>query len=53
MENTQQQTKECKKCKQKGVSKSQWASIILGFYILGTSIYGSIILIRKIIELFN
>ena len=38
---------ECKKCNKKPVSKTQYITIIGGFYLLGSSIYGTV----KIFEL--
>ena len=44
----------CKKCKQKkGTSRKQIGSIIVGTYVLFASIYGTIVIINKIIDLFN
>jgi hypothetical protein len=51
MENTQQQG--CKTCKQKGPGPVQIGSIILGVYILFTSIYGTIVLVKDIISWFK
>jgi hypothetical protein len=42
---------ECRKCKQKGVSKKQIGLIILGFYLLFSSIYGTIVLFNKLKDL--
>jgi hypothetical protein len=53
MENYEQQTTECKKCKQRGPGAFQIGSIILGFYIIITSIYGTIELFKNIISLFK
>lgn len=41
----------CKKCKN-GMNKSQWFIFTLGTYILGTSIYGTVQLIKLISKLF-
>ena len=41
----------CKKCKQRGVSKKQIGMIVLGFYILFSSIYGTIVLFNKLKDL--
>ena len=38
---------ECKKCNKKPVSKTQYFTIAAGFYLLGSSIYGTV----KIVEL--
>jgi hypothetical protein len=43
---------ECKTCKQDGLKLSQWAIIISSFYILFTSIYGTIKLVRNILSIF-
>jgi hypothetical protein len=45
--------KECKQCQKKGVSKTQIGSIVLGFYVLGISIYGTIVLVHNLIEYFK
>ncbi len=43
----------CKTCKEKGPGKFQVGVIVLGFYMLSTSIYGTIVLVKNIINLFN
>ena len=44
----------CKKCKQKtGPSTKQIGGIVVGTYVLFSSIYGTIVIINKIIDLFN
>ena len=43
---------ECKKCNQKPTSKTQYITIIGGFYVLGSSIFGTIKLVEIIISLF-
>ena len=43
----------CKTCKQKGPGAFQIGSIILGFYILISSIYGTVEIVKDIIELFK
>ncbi len=53
MENNEQQTTGCKTCKQKGPGPIQIGSIILGFYILFTSVYGTIVLVKDIISWFK
>lgn len=53
MENNEQQKSECKKCKQKGPGVFQIGSIILGFYILGSSIYVTTLLIKEFLNLFK
>jgi hypothetical protein len=42
----------CTKCKNKGLSKTHWMMLTFSFYVLATSIYGSIVLIKKILVLF-
>ena len=44
--------KECKSCKQKGLTKGQWGMALLGVYLLFAAIYGSIKLIEGISRLF-
>jgi len=53
MENNEQQTTGCKKCKQKGPGAFQIGTIILGFYILFSSIYGTIELVKGLISWFK
>jgi hypothetical protein len=53
MENNEQKTSGCKTCKQKGPGPVQIGSIILGFYILFTSVYGTIVLVKDIISWFK
>jgi hypothetical protein len=43
----------CKTCKQKGPGPVQIGSIILGTYILVTSVYGTVKLVQSIISLIN
>jgi|LauGreDrversion4_2_1035121.scaffolds.fasta_scaffold01414_14 hypothetical protein len=47
----EQNKKECKQCK-KGLNNSQISMLVLGFYILGSSVYGTIQLIKLIKGLF-
>lgn len=48
------ETQGCKKCNQKkGIPAKQIISIIGGFYILFASIYGTIVLVEKIIGFFK
>lgn len=42
----------CNECNQKGISKNQIGTIILGFYLLGAAIYGTIQIVKDIINLF-
>jgi hypothetical protein len=46
-------TEGCKTCKQKGPGKFQIWSIVVGFYVLGMTIYGTYIFIKDIINYFN
>jgi hypothetical protein len=41
----------CKKCRQRGVSKKQISIIIIGFYLLFSSVYGTIVLLNKLKDL--
>ena len=43
----------CKTCKEKGPGKFQIGVIILGLYIVGTSILGTMTLVKDIISLFK
>jgi hypothetical protein len=43
---------ECKKCNEKPASKGQYVTIVVGFYLLGAAIYGTITLIKNLISLF-
>ena len=45
------QEKECKQCKQRGVSTKQLGIAILGFYVLFSSIYGTVELVKHLIQL--
>jgi hypothetical protein len=45
------QEKKCNTCK-KGLSQTNIILIILSWYILGTSIYGSIILFKNLLSIF-
>jgi hypothetical protein len=38
--------KSCSSCKQKGLKTNQWFMVILGFYMLFSSIYGTIQLFK-------
>lgn len=43
----------CSSCKSNdGVNKVQWGVMIIGFYMVGTSIYGTVELVKKLIALF-
>ena len=43
----------CSSCKQKGIKKGQIGSIVLGFYIIGAAVYGTIVMIKNLTSLFN
>jgi hypothetical protein len=43
---------ECKKCNQKPTSKSQYLTIAAGFYLLGSSIYGTVKIVEYLVNLF-
>ena len=43
---------ECKKCNQKPTSRRQYATIALGFYLLSSAVYGTIVMIKNLISLF-
>lgn len=45
------QVSSCKTCK-KGLNNSQWFMFSIGVYILGTSAYGTVELIKLISKLF-
>jgi hypothetical protein len=49
----EQPEKECKTCKQKGITTGQWSMIVSSFYILFSSIYGTVKLIQNLIALIN
>lgn len=46
IDNSNKKKKGCGSCKQKGLKPNQWFMVIFGFYILFSSIYGTIKLIR-------
>jgi|688.fasta_scaffold2205386_1 hypothetical protein len=46
----EQPEKECKTCKQKKITNGQLAMLISSFYILFSSIYGTIKLIKELIN---
>ena len=52
LEQPKQPEEECKTCKQKGLTTGQWAMIISSFYILFSSIYGTIKIIKELINYF-
>jgi hypothetical protein len=45
--------KECKSCKQKGLTKGQQGLALLGTYLLFASIYGTIKLVKDILNYFG
>jgi hypothetical protein len=47
------ETKGCKQCQQKNTNSKQIALGILGFYMLGSSIYGTIELFKLIVNYFK
>jgi hypothetical protein len=47
------QEKECKKCKHETISFRQIGMIVLGFYLLFASIYGTIQIFKQIVNLFS
>lgn len=49
----EQPKKECKTCKQSGLTKFQKGSVILGLYILISAIYGTVEFIKDIILYFK
>ncbi len=49
----EQPEKECKTCKQKKITNSQLAMIITSFYILFSSIYGTVKLIKDLLNFIN
>jgi hypothetical protein len=48
----EQPKKECKTCKSKKLSKAHWFMVISSLYLLFASIYGTIKLIKELINLF-
>jgi hypothetical protein len=44
---------ECKKCNQKPTSNTQYYTIAVGVYLLGSSIYGTIKIFELLFGLFN
>tara|TARA_R110000868_G_scaffold70666_6_gene207504 strand:- start:3364 stop:3588 length:225 start_codon:yes stop_codon:yes gene_type:complete len=51
--NPEQPKKECKTCKQSGLTNFQKGSVILGLYILISAIYGTVEFIKDIISYFK
>jgi hypothetical protein len=49
----EQPEKECKTCKQKNITTGQWLMVLSSFYILFSSIYGTVKLIQNLIALIN
>ena len=45
--------KECKSCKQKTLTNSQWGIAILGIYLIFSSIYGTVKLFKEVISYFG
>jgi hypothetical protein len=50
-EQPEQQEEECKTCKQKGFTKGQLIMLSASFYILFSSIYGTIKIIKELINI--
>lgn len=48
----EQPKKECKTCKRKTLSKTHWFMVVSSFYLLFASVYGTIKLIKELINLF-
>jgi hypothetical protein len=48
----EQPKKECKTCKSKKLSKTHWLIMIGSFYLLFASVYGTVKLIKELINLF-
>ena len=48
----EQPKKECKTCKSKKLSKTHWLIMISSFYLLFASVYGTVKLIKELINLF-
>ena len=53
LEQPTQHEEECKTCKQKGLTKGQWIMLSSSFYILFSSIYGTIKIIKELINYFQ
>jgi len=49
---SEQPKKECKTCKSKKLSKTHWLIMIGSFYLLFASVYGTVKLIKELINLF-
>jgi len=49
-EHPTQPEKECKTCKQKGLTKGQWVMLTSSFYILFAAIYGTIKIIQELLQ---
>ena len=49
-EQQQPEQEECTTCKQKGLTKGQWIMLSSSFYILFSSIYGTIKIIKELIN---
>jgi hypothetical protein len=45
-----QPEEECKTCKQKGLTKGQWIMLSASFYILFASIYGTIKIVKELLQ---
>lgn len=49
-ETSEQPEEECTTCKQKGLTKGQWIMLSASFYILFSAIYGTIKIIKELIN---
>jgi hypothetical protein len=49
---SEQPKKECKSCKRKTLSKTHWVMVVTSVYLLFASIYGTIKLVKELINLF-
>jgi hypothetical protein len=52
-ETSEQPAEECQTCKQKGLTKGQQGMALLGVYLLFASIYGTIKLVKEIVNYFG
>lgn len=44
--------KKCSSCEKKKLSTTEIGTVVFGFYLLSTSIYGTVELVKKLISLF-
>lgn len=45
--------KECKKCQQKSFKIQQWGMIFLGFFLLFSSVYGMVEMVKDLFSFFK